>query len=68
MLSIGTITVLSYQRYNMVTKFKHFPVSSQFSSFVTLALIWTYAFLMASPPLFGWGTFDKNAIGVRSVD
>ena len=67
MLSIGTITVLSYQRYNMVTKDLQFPVSTHFSSFVTLIFIWTYAFLLAIPPILGWGAFDRNVLGVRSA-
>ena len=65
MLSITTITVLSYQRYNMVTMDRQFPVYSQLSSVLTLFSIWTYAFLVASPPLAGWGMFGRNGLENR---
>ena len=65
MLSIGTITVLCYQRYNMVTKDLHYPVSNPSSSLWTLFYIHTFAFAMALPPLLGWGKFNKNFLDTR---
>ena len=67
MLSIGTITVLSYQRYNMVTRGLQFPVSTHLSSFLSLVFVWTYALVVAGPPLLGWGKFGRHKLGIRSV-
>lgn len=36
-------------------------------STVALILIWTYSFIVTSPPLFGWGEYVNEAADIRWV-
>lgn len=65
--SIGTLTVLSYERLCTVK----YPFTSKQlnnrSAFVMVALIWAYSLAVVSPPLFGWGAYVNEAANIRWV-
>ncbi|XP_023344028.1 rhodopsin, GQ-coupled [Eurytemora carolleeae] len=43
---------------------RQFPLSTNFSSLVTLIFIWLYTLSCAVPPIFGWGQFSQNTLKV----
>uniref|UniRef100_A0A182MEJ9 G-protein coupled receptors family 1 profile domain-containing protein n=1 Tax=Anopheles culicifacies TaxID=139723 RepID=A0A182MEJ9_9DIPT len=65
--SITTLTVLSYERYCLISR----PFSSRNLSrrgaFLAIFFIWGYSFALTSPPLFGWGAYVQEAANIRWV-
>lgn len=63
--SIVTLTVLAYERYCLVTH----PFSSSHLTYrgakFCVIFIWTYSFIVTSPPLFGWGEYVSEAANIR---
>ncbi|KAG5672470.1 hypothetical protein PVAND_002597 [Polypedilum vanderplanki] len=62
--SITTLTVLAYERCCLVTS----PFSSSHltnrGAKLSVCFIWTYSFLLTSPPLFGWGKYINEAANI----
>uniref|UniRef100_A0A182NFH9 G-protein coupled receptors family 1 profile domain-containing protein n=1 Tax=Anopheles dirus TaxID=7168 RepID=A0A182NFH9_9DIPT len=62
--SITTLTVLSYERYCLISR----PFSSRNLSrkgaFLAIFFIWSYSFALTSPPLFGWGAYVPEAANI----
>ncbi|CRK91553.1 CLUMA_CG005210, isoform A [Clunio marinus] len=62
--SITTLTVLSYERYCLVSC----PFSSSHltkaSAKTMVAFIWLYSLTLTTPPLFGWGKYVNEAANI----
>uniref|UniRef100_A0A182J3L5 G-protein coupled receptors family 1 profile domain-containing protein n=1 Tax=Anopheles atroparvus TaxID=41427 RepID=A0A182J3L5_ANOAO len=62
--SITTLTVLSYERYCLISR----PFSSRNltrrGAFLSVFFIWGYSFALTSPPLFGWGAYVQEAANI----
>ncbi|XP_013136214.1 PREDICTED: parapinopsin-like [Papilio polytes] len=62
--SITTLTVISFERYMMVTK----PFSSRHltskGAVLSIVFIWAYALALTTPPLFGWGNYQNEAANI----
>ncbi|XP_068632033.1 parapinopsin-like [Battus philenor] len=62
--SITTLTVISFERYMMVTK----PLSSRHltskGAMLSIVFIWAYALALTTPPLFGWGNYVNEAANI----
>ncbi|XP_023954186.2 parapinopsin-like [Bicyclus anynana] len=62
--SITTLTVISFERYLMVTR----PLSSRHLSSKGAALsvvfIWSYSLALTTPPLMGWGNYVNEAANI----
>ncbi|XP_041765172.1 vertebrate ancient opsin-like [Anopheles merus] len=62
--SITTLTVLSYERYCLISR----PFSSRNltrrGAFLAIFFIWGYSFALTSPPLFGWGAYVQEAANI----
>ncbi|XP_042209562.1 parapinopsin-like [Homarus americanus] len=64
--SISTLTVLSFERYLMISRpWKSSELTHRGSYFI-IGAIWAYAFFTTAPPLAGWGGFDIEGPGIRS--
>ncbi|CAG9123138.1 unnamed protein product [Plutella xylostella] len=65
--SITTLTVLSFERYMMVTR----PLSSRHLSskgaILSIMFIWSYSLALTTPPLLGWGNYVNEAANIRYV-
>uniref|UniRef100_A0A182NFH8 G-protein coupled receptors family 1 profile domain-containing protein n=1 Tax=Anopheles dirus TaxID=7168 RepID=A0A182NFH8_9DIPT len=63
--SITTLTVLSYERFCLISR----PFSAQHRSkqeaCLAVLFIWSYSFALTSPPLFGWGAYVNEAANIR---
>ncbi|XP_053608832.1 parapinopsin-like [Plodia interpunctella] len=62
--SITTLTVISFERYMLVTR----PLSSRHLSSkgaaLSIGFIWTYSLALTTPPLIGWGNYDQEAANI----
>ncbi|KAJ0176245.1 hypothetical protein K1T71_008419 [Dendrolimus kikuchii] len=62
--SITTLTVISFERYLMVTR----PLSSRHLSskgaVMSIVFIWTYSLALTTPPLIGWGNYVNEAANI----
>ncbi|XP_061717658.1 parapinopsin-like [Cydia pomonella] len=62
--SITTLTVLSFERYMLVTR----PFSSHHLSpkgaIVSIVFIWSYSLALTTPPLMGWGNYVNEAANI----
>ncbi|XP_048483468.1 uncharacterized protein LOC105397418 [Plutella xylostella] len=62
--SITTLTVLSFERYMMVTR----PLSSRHLSskgaILSIMFIWSYSLALTTPPLLGWGNYVNEAANI----
>ncbi|XP_055605743.1 opsin-3-like [Uranotaenia lowii] len=62
--SITTLTVLSYERFCLIS----YPFSSRNLSrrgaLLAVLFIWSYSFALTSPPLFGWGAYVHEAANI----
>ncbi|KAL4713310.1 hypothetical protein ACJJTC_015297 [Scirpophaga incertulas] len=62
--SITTLTVISFERYLMVTR----PLSSRHLSsngaILSIIFIWTYSLALTTPPLMGWGNYVNEAANI----
>lgn len=65
--SITTLTVLSYERYCLVScPFSASHLTNKGAK-ITIAFIWLYTFIVTAPPLFGWGKYVNEAANIRYV-
>lgn len=63
--SIATLTVLSYERYSLVScPFSTNHLTNRGAK-IAVGLIWLYSFAVTSPPLFGWGKYVSEAANIR---
>ncbi|XP_077300333.1 vertebrate ancient opsin-like [Arctopsyche grandis] len=62
--SITTLTVLSFERYVMVSR----PLSSRRltmrGAIGSIFFIWSYSLAVTTPPLFGWGKYVNEAANI----
>ncbi|XP_075977244.1 pinopsin-like [Anticarsia gemmatalis] len=62
--SITTLTVISFERYMMVTR----PLNSRHLSpkgaVMSVIFIWTYSLGLTTPPLMGWGQYVNEAANI----
>ncbi|KAL0878672.1 hypothetical protein ABMA27_003730 [Loxostege sticticalis] len=62
--SITTLTVISFERYLMVTR----PLSSRHLSskgaVLSIVFIWAYSLALTTPPLMGWGNYVNEAANI----
>ncbi|XP_052749296.1 pinopsin-like [Galleria mellonella] len=62
--SITTLTVISFERYMLVTR----PLSSRHLSskgaILSIVFIWTYSLALTTPPLIGWGNYVNEAANI----
>ncbi|XP_053680015.1 vertebrate ancient opsin-like [Anopheles nili] len=62
--SITTLTVLSYERFCLISR----PFTAQHRSkqgaCMVVVFIWSYSFALTSPPLFGWGAYVNEAANI----
>ncbi|XP_028031973.1 parapinopsin-like [Bombyx mandarina] len=62
--SITTLTVISFERYLMVTR----PLTSRHLSskgaVLSIMFIWTYSLALTTPPLLGWGNYVNEAANI----
>ncbi|XP_058446173.1 vertebrate ancient opsin-like [Malaya genurostris] len=62
--SITTLTVLSYERYCLISlPFSTRNLSRRGAMFAVF-FIWCYSFALTSPPLFGWGAYVNEAANI----
>ncbi|XP_058824917.1 vertebrate ancient opsin-like [Topomyia yanbarensis] len=62
--SITTLTVLSYERYCLISlPFSTRNLSRRGAVFAVF-FIWSYSFALTSPPLFGWGAYVNEAANI----
>ncbi|XP_062565944.1 vertebrate ancient opsin-like [Armigeres subalbatus] len=62
--SITTLTVLSYERFCLISyPFSSRSLSRKGAAFAIL-FIWSYSFALTSPPLFGWGAYVNEAANI----
>ncbi|CAH2041624.1 unnamed protein product, partial [Iphiclides podalirius] len=66
--SITTLTVISFERYMMVTR----PFSSRHltsnGAIMLVVFIWAYSLALTTPPLFGWGNYVNEAANIRTIE
>ncbi|CAH2090179.1 unnamed protein product [Euphydryas editha] len=62
--SITTLTVISFERYLMVTR----PLSSRHltakGAALSVIFIWMYSLALTTPPLLGWGNYVNEAANI----
>ncbi|KAL7647610.1 UNVERIFIED_CONTAM: hypothetical protein RMT77_001210 [Armadillidium vulgare] len=67
--SITTLTVLSFERYLMISKPLTSSQMTKKRSLLIIVFIWVYSSLVTLPPLLGWGGFGIEGPGIScSVD
>lgn len=63
--SITTLTVLSYERYCLISCPFSTTHLSKNGAKLAVCCIWLYSFTVTSPPLFGWGKYVSEAANIR---
>ncbi|XP_071549153.1 visual pigment-like receptor peropsin [Panulirus ornatus] len=67
--SITTLTVLSFERYLMISRPWKTTELTHRCSLVIMLGVWVYAFVTTAPPLAGWGGFGIEGPGIScSID
>ncbi|RZF32516.1 hypothetical protein LSTR_LSTR017694 [Laodelphax striatellus] len=62
--SITTLTVLSFERYLMISKpFRGKHLNHKGSGFLVVS-IWLYSLALTTPPLFGWGEYINESANI----
>ncbi|GBP65280.1 Pineal opsin [Eumeta japonica] len=63
--SITTLTVLSFERYMMVSR----PLTARRldarGAVLSVVFIWSYSLALTAPPLLGWGKYVSEAANIR---
>ncbi|GAB0092736.1 G protein-coupled receptor, rhodopsin-like [Sergentomyia squamirostris] len=62
--SITTLTVLSYERCCLVSSPFTTKQLTKSHAVFAIVLIWSYSFMLTSPPLFGWGEYVNEAANI----
>ena len=65
-VSITTLTVLSFERYMLVLNPLHsFNIAMRKYIAYVIAGIWIYSLSLTTPPLFGWGEYAQEGLNIR---
>lgn len=62
LVSLWTLTLLAYERYNIVCKPKTFSNLSQSRCILGLLFVWTFCLFWAMTPLFGWSSYGPEGV------
>uniref|UniRef100_A0A182VXB0 G-protein coupled receptors family 1 profile domain-containing protein n=1 Tax=Anopheles minimus TaxID=112268 RepID=A0A182VXB0_9DIPT len=62
--SITTLTVLSYERFCLISRPFTAQNRSKQGACCAVLFIWSYSFALTSPPLFGWGAYVNEAANI----
>ncbi|XP_068632044.1 parapinopsin-like [Battus philenor] len=62
--SITTLTVISFERYMMVTRPLRSRRLSSKGAAALVIFIWTYSLALTTPPLMGWGNYVNEAANI----
>ncbi|XP_022835026.1 parapinopsin-like [Spodoptera litura] len=62
--SITTLTVISFERYMMVTRPLNAKHLSSKGAILSIVFIWTYSLALTTPPLMGWGHYVNEAANI----
>uniref|UniRef100_A0A182R9Y6 G-protein coupled receptors family 1 profile domain-containing protein n=1 Tax=Anopheles funestus TaxID=62324 RepID=A0A182R9Y6_ANOFN len=62
--SITTLTVLSYERFCLISRPFTAQNRSKQGAGRAILFIWSYSFALTSPPLFGWGAYVNEAANI----
>ncbi|KAJ8719463.1 hypothetical protein PYW08_011638 [Mythimna loreyi] len=62
--SITTLTVISFERYMMVTRPLNSRHLSSKGAIMSIIFIWTYSLALTTPPLVGWGQYVNEAANI----
>ncbi|XP_058115803.1 vertebrate ancient opsin-like [Anopheles ziemanni] len=62
--SITTLTVLSYERFCLISHPFTAQNRSKRGACCAVLFIWSYSFALTSPPLFGWGAYVSEAANI----
>ncbi|XP_047508095.1 parapinopsin-like [Pieris napi] len=62
--SITTLTVISFERYLMVTRPLRTRHLSSKSAAFSVIFIWMYSLALTTPPLLGWGNYVNEAANI----
>ncbi|CAH1637016.1 unnamed protein product [Spodoptera littoralis] len=62
--SITTLTVISFERYMMVTRPLNANHLSSKGAILSIVFIWTYSLALTTPPLMGWGHYVNEAANI----
>lgn len=61
-MSLLTLTLLAYERYNVVCKPRAVVKLSMRRSIIGLLLVWTFCLFWAVAPLFGWSSYGPEGV------
>ncbi|XP_038212835.1 parapinopsin-like [Zerene cesonia] len=62
--SITTLTVISFERYLMVTRPLRSRHLSTKGAALSVVFIWVYSLALTTPPLMGWGNYVNEAANI----
>ncbi|XP_034238480.1 pinopsin-like, partial [Thrips palmi] len=62
--SISTLTVLSFERYMMISRPFGVGGLSRRGALGLIAAAWLYSLALTAPPLFGWGEYTNEAANI----
>uniref|UniRef100_A0AAG5CSL4 G-protein coupled receptors family 1 profile domain-containing protein n=1 Tax=Anopheles atroparvus TaxID=41427 RepID=A0AAG5CSL4_ANOAO len=62
--SITTLTVLSYERFCLISQPFTAQNRSKRGACFAVLFIWSYSLALTSPPLFGWGAYVNEAANI----
>lgn len=63
--SISTLTVLSFERYMMISRPFGVGGLSRRGAVGLIAAAWLYSLALTAPPLLGWGEYTNEAANIR---
>uniref|UniRef100_A0A182LYF6 G-protein coupled receptors family 1 profile domain-containing protein n=1 Tax=Anopheles culicifacies TaxID=139723 RepID=A0A182LYF6_9DIPT len=66
--SITTLTVLSYERFCLISRPFTAQNRSKQGACLAVLFIWSYSFALTSPPLFGWGAYVNEAANISYIN
>uniref|UniRef100_A0A182VB48 G-protein coupled receptors family 1 profile domain-containing protein n=1 Tax=Anopheles merus TaxID=30066 RepID=A0A182VB48_ANOME len=66
--SITTLTVLSYERFCLISRPFAAQNRSKQGACLAVLFIWSYSFALTSPPLFGWGAYVNEAANISYIN
>lgn len=62
LVSLCTLTLLAYERYNVVCKPRGGLKLSMRRSIIGLLFVWTFCLFWAVAPLFGWSSYGPEGV------
>ena len=63
-LSIATLAMLSIQRLLTIMDGNTYKMTSHWTAFFIIAVIWIYALCLSLPPFFGFGVYVVESSGM----